>query len=306
MLRSLKNHWPEYAIEACGLAMLSCVIGSLAVLLFHPESAIVAVIPDAILRHGLMGIAVGGTSIMLVYSSWGQRSGAHFNPAVTLTYLCLGKVGNSDAGWYLAAHIVGALGGVGLMALVWRMDFGHPVIHYTASVPGSWGPAVTWCVEFAFSGILMMVILSATNSPRLARFAGVFVTTLTIVNVAAIVPLVGTSLNPARWLASAIPAHAWGYVWLYLTASPLGMLLAAYAYVRYYGANAIFCAKLHHDNPQRCIFCEAQEERTNRVSAVNCNSTVEVASNRQIVSGIVIGLNHKPEPSACPHSATTT
>ena len=62
------------------------------------------------------------------------------------------------------------------------------------------------------------------------------------------------SMNPARTFASALPAQIWTALWLYFTAPPLGMLLAAELYVRQYGIHKVFCAKLHHHNDKRCIF----------------------------------------------------
>ena len=43
-------------------------------------------------------------------------------------------------------------------------------------------------------------------------------------------------------------------LWIYFTAPLLGMLAAAQLYVATQGMQRILCAKLHHDNPQRCIF----------------------------------------------------
>jgi aquaporin Z len=43
-------------------------------------------------------------------------------------------------------------------------------------------------------------------------------------------------------------------LWVYLIAPLLGMLAAAQVYVKTQGMQKVFCAKLHHDNAQRCIF----------------------------------------------------
>ena len=61
------------------------------------------------------------------------------------------------------------------------------------------------------------------------------------------------SLNPARTLASALPAETWTAFWVYLTAPLAGMLLAAELRVRWAGLPVI-CAKLHHGHARRCIF----------------------------------------------------
>jgi aquaporin Z len=86
---TLKKHWPEYLIEAAGLAlfmMSACAFGAL---LEHPASSAHQAIPDDLARRMLMGVAMALTSIGIVYSSWGRRSGAHLNPAMTLTFLRL-------------------------------------------------------------------------------------------------------------------------------------------------------------------------------------------------------------------------
>jgi aquaporin Z len=61
-------------------------------------------------------------------------------------------------------------------------------------------------------------------------------------------------MNPARSLASAVPAGTWDAFWIYLIAPPLGMLLAAELYARRRGAHTIYCAKLNHGQAGRCIF----------------------------------------------------
>jgi aquaporin Z len=67
-------------------------------------------------------------------------------------------------------------------------------------------------------------------------------------------PLSGMSLNPARTVGSAVHAHVWTALWVYITAPLVGMLAAAQLYVATRGTPRVLCAKLHHENPQRCIF----------------------------------------------------
>ena len=100
MTNALSRHWPEYMIEAAGLGLFMASAGLLGVLLYHPASPTVDAIADPIGRRVFMALAMGLTTIALIYSPWGQRSGAHFNPAVTLTFFRLGKVAGWDAGFY--------------------------------------------------------------------------------------------------------------------------------------------------------------------------------------------------------------
>src|SRR5919106_438535 len=93
-----------------GTFMLSACLFS--VLLFYPDWPVAQLIPDPFQRRVLMGLAMGGTAVALNYSAWGKRSGAHYNPAVTLTFARLGKIGRGDVLGYVSAQFVGAVAGV--------------------------------------------------------------------------------------------------------------------------------------------------------------------------------------------------
>ena len=64
------------------------------------------------LQRALMGLIMGLTAIAIIYSPWGQQSGAHLNPAVTLTFWRLGKVRTWDAVFYVLAQFAGGAAGV--------------------------------------------------------------------------------------------------------------------------------------------------------------------------------------------------
>lgn len=100
----------------------------------------------------------------------------------------------------------------------------------------------------------MGMVLVTSNHAKLSRFTGIFAGVLVAIYIAIEAPLSGMSMNPARTLASAIPAQNWTAIWVYFTAPLLGMLLAAELYLRLNGRNAVRCAKLHHHDHKRCIF----------------------------------------------------
>jgi aquaporin Z len=112
MIESLRRHWPEYLMEAAGLAVFMVSAGLFGTLLGYPGSPVHQAIEEPLLRRALMGLAMGLTAIAIIYSPWGQQSGAHINPAVTLTFLRLGKVAPWDAVFYIIAQFAGGLYGV--------------------------------------------------------------------------------------------------------------------------------------------------------------------------------------------------
>jgi aquaporin Z len=112
MKQALRAHWPEYLMEAVGLMLFMISAGSFGTLLEYPESPVHQAIAAPFVRRSLMGLAMGLTAIALIYSPWGKQSGAHLNPATTLTFWRLGKVARWDACFYILAQFVGGLMGV--------------------------------------------------------------------------------------------------------------------------------------------------------------------------------------------------
>src|SRR5688500_1859179 len=105
-------HWREYLIEVAGLGLFMLSAAGFATLLEHPASPVRHALSDAFTRRVLTGLAMGPTAASLTYSPWGRRSGAHFNPAVTLTFFRLGKVSGRDTIFYIGAQFAGGVLGI--------------------------------------------------------------------------------------------------------------------------------------------------------------------------------------------------
>jgi len=253
MWDSLRRHWPEYLMEAAGLGLFMVSACTFGVLLFHPASPVAALPGGIVARRALMGLAMAATAVGLIYSPWGQRSGAHFNPAVTLTFLRLGKVRPWDAVFYVMAQSTGGIAGVLAVAAVARPLLADARVNYVVTVPGPAGAAAAFAAELGIAFGLMSVVLAVSNTPRLAPFTGLCAGVLVATYITLEAPLSGMSMNPARTLASAVPAATWRAFWIYLTAPLLGMLLASEVY-RHATRRAVRCAKLQHDTRHRCIF----------------------------------------------------
>jgi aquaporin Z len=235
-----------------GLFMVCAVLFT--VLLEHPGSPLRTAIPHPTLRRVLMGLAMGATAVAIIYSPLGKRSGAHFNPSVTLTFLRLGKIEPADALFYVSFQFLGGILGVLLARGLVGVVAAEPAVRYAATLPGPRGAVPAFAAEAFISFLLMLVVLAVSNQRRLARLTGVTAGLLVAVYITFEAPLSGMSMNPARTLASALPAHLFSDLWIYFVAPPLGMLLAAQTFVGVRGARAVACAKLHHQNPARCIF----------------------------------------------------
>jgi aquaporin Z len=249
---TLRAHWSQYVAEASGLAIFMFVAGSVAALLGDLPEPLRS--SSALVHRLIFGLLMGATAATLVYSPLGRRSGGHLNPAVTLTFYLLGKSEPFDAAWYAGAQFAGAALGLMAAALLVGGRLAQPGVHYIVT-RGSFGPVVAFVAEFAIAAVLMTAVLTVSNSSRYARYTGLVAATLVVLFITFEAPLSGMSLNPARSLASALSAHDWGDLWIYFTAPPLGMLTAAFVYVRRPGSASVHCGKLNHaPDSVPCIF----------------------------------------------------
>ena len=257
-------NWVEYGLEGFGLALFMLSACGFAVLLFPPASPVVRALPDPLTRRILMGAAMAATNVVNVYAPWGRRSGAHLNPVVTLTFYRLGKVAPVDAAGYAVGQFAGGLGGALLAGQLFGRWVADPQVDFAATVPGPAGPGVAFAAEAAIAFLLMSAVLALLPQPRLARYTGLIASGLVWLYIAVESPLSGMSMNPARTVASAVPAMTWTSLWLYFVAPPIGMLGAATVRRWVLGRPFAHCAKLRHDERYRCVFCEWQTERATR------------------------------------------
>jgi aquaporin Z len=252
--RAVASHWPELLIEAGGLALFMVSALGFTLLLEHPDSPLHRALPDPLLRRALMGCAMGATLVALVYSRFGKRSGAHFNPFFTFTFFRLGKLAPADALLYALSQFAGAIAGVAAISLALSMPLAHARVHYAATRPGAAGWGVAFAAELAISFCQMLLVLVVSNARRWNAWTGVFAACGVATWITLEAPLSGTSMNPARTLGSALGACDFTALWIYFSAPLAGMLLAAELFLRVRGAKRVLCAKLHHANRERCIF----------------------------------------------------
>jgi aquaporin Z len=255
MKYSLRHHWPEYLMEAACLGTFMISAGLFTALLEYPESPIRHAIRNDFVRLALNGVAMGLTAIGIIYSPWGARSGAHMNPAVTWTFFRLGKVKLWDALFYPIFQVLGGVAGVLLVKLLLGKVFIDAPVNYVVTVPGKTGVTTAFIAEVTIACGMMLMVLFVTNTPKLARFAGLFGGALVFLYITFEAPLSGMSINPARTVASALPSGNWTAVWIYFVAPIVGMFLAVEIYRVLRKGARVACAKWNHDMRQRCIFC---------------------------------------------------
>jgi len=255
LCQSLREHWPEYLMEAWGLGTFMVSAGIVVVLLESPDSPIHELIRDGNLRRVIVGLSMGLTAIGIIYSPWGKQSGAQINPAITLTFLRLGKMAAWDAWFYIVFQFVGGTLGVLLVWACFGDSFAQPPVAYVVTVPGPEGAWLAFAAETLISMVLMLTVLAFMNAKKLAHYTGLAAGVLVALFITLEAPFSGMSMNPARSFASAAPSGIWTAGWIYFTAPFLGMFSAVELYRLFRFTTQRMCAKLDHPLDRRCIHC---------------------------------------------------
>jgi aquaporin Z len=250
----LKRNWPLYVYEAIELALFMLSACAFTLFLFDPSWPAFHLFPSAIIRRAFMGIAMGITAVLIIHSPMGKRSGAHFNPAITLTYFRLGKIGLWDAVFYVFSQFIGGVVGVAVAATFFGSSLSKPAVNYLVTVPGRYGTAAAFVAELFMATVLMAVVLVLSNRAHLAIYVSYYVGALIALYTFFFAPVSGFSINPARTTGSAFFAGVWTAGWLYFVAPLLGMFIAAEVYVCINGDDRVLCAKLHPDPALPCPF----------------------------------------------------
>ncbi|PON46952.1 Major intrinsic protein, partial [Parasponia andersonii] len=128
---------------------------------------------------------------------------------------------------YVLVQLVGATLANGTLRLLF-LDGNHD--RFVGTVP-SGSDLQAFIVEFIITFYLMFVVCGvATDNRAVGELAGLAIGSTILLNVIFAGPISGSSMNPARSLASAIVWNRYSSVWIYLTAPVLGATFGAWAY----------------------------------------------------------------------------
>src|SRR4051812_10681351 len=158
---------------------------------------------------------------MAMIYTFGDISGAHLNPAVTLGFFAAGRMPAREVLPYIGAQILGAMTASGVLRILFPED-----ATLGATLPA--GSAMqSFILEFVLTLMLMLVILSvSTGAKEKGITAGIAIGSVIALEAMFAGPICGASMNPARSLAPAICSGQMSALWIYLTAPVLGALSA--------------------------------------------------------------------------------
>ncbi len=173
----------------------------------------------------ILAIAFGfGLAILAGLYAFGEISGGHFNPAVSLGMMLSGRLSPRDMIGYWVAQLVGAtLGSLAVLAAFTRDQVASTA---NAVSPGHSNWDALW-LEFLVTAVFVAVILQSSRSDRVRGTALLAIPLTLVVAHLALIPIDGCSVNPARSFGPALVGGEWGDFWIFVIAPLLGGVLGA-------------------------------------------------------------------------------
>ncbi len=197
-----------------------------AILVFFAAGSVMV---SSLLGH-LPGAAVSGASsglaLMILIWSFAGISGAHFNPALTLTLVAFGDFPRGRAAGYILAQLAGsaAAGAILFMILGPQGSMGAPLPNGAAGIT----PIDAFLIECFLSFVMMLVIRGSLAAKEpLCQFAALPIGAIVGVEVLVMGPVAGAAMNPARAFGPYLFLGAWQTFWIYVIGPVIGIMIAA-------------------------------------------------------------------------------
>ena len=229
----MEENLPKYVAEVLG-AFTLVFVGSLSIL------------ASTALAAPLLLVAAFGFGLALLAGlyAFGDISGGHFNPAVSLAMFLNGRLDAATMVGYWIAQLVGAvLASLAVLAAFSQDEVASTVTAASASWDAFW-------LELILTALFVAVILQSSRSQRVFGTALLAIPlTLVAIHLAAI-PTSGASVNPARSLGPALVGNEWGDFWIYLLAPLAGAAIGAFAHLYLYGRYVVADVETVEIRPQ--------------------------------------------------------
>jgi len=199
---------------------LSELLGTFAIVFAGCGAIVINQETGGVITH--VGIAFTfGLVVMAMIYSFGNVSGAHFNPAVSIAFTLAGSFKVKELLPYILSQLAGAL----LASLLLRFLF--PANEFLGATMPKGSEMQSLMLEAVLTFFLMLVILQVSRgSKEQGMFAGLAIGSVVLLEAMFAGPVCGASMNPARSIGPALISGHLEHLWIYLLGPALGALLA--------------------------------------------------------------------------------
>jgi aquaporin Z len=200
--------------------LLAEAFGTFALVFAGTGAIVIDAAANGVIGHAGIALTFGLIVLAMIYT-FGDVSGAHLNPAVTIAFAAAGRFPWRDIGGYIFAQVSGALAASSLLSFLFGNGAG-----LGATLPAG-SDTQSFVLEVVLTAVLMLVILSvSTGAKEKGTTAGIAIGSVIALEAMFAGPICGASMNPARSLAPAFISGQLAHLWIYLTAPVAGALLA--------------------------------------------------------------------------------
>jgi aquaporin NIP len=200
---------------------ISEFIGTFALVFCGTGAIIIDNVTHGAVSHVGVAFTFGLIVTAMIYS-FGETSGAHLNPAVTIAFVVAGKFNKSSILPYIISQLAGAFAASVILKVLFPAD------EYLGSTIPSGSYLQSFILEFILTWLLMLVILNVSQgSKETGTMAGIAIGSTVLLEAMFAGPICGASMNPARSLAPAVVSGNIQPVWIYLVAPIAGALFAS-------------------------------------------------------------------------------
>ena len=199
---------------------ISEFIGTFAMIFCGTGAMTINEITGGDVTHVGIGITWGLIVMAMIYA-FGEISGAHFNPAVSIAFAYAKKFSWKEVPKYIFFQVAGAF--TASLLLMWLFPKSE-LLGATIPTVDVWRAFV---LELVLTFFLMVVIINvSTGSKEVGMMAGIAIGSVVLLEALFAGPITNASMNPARSLAPNIVSGNIKGLWLYILAPIIGALLA--------------------------------------------------------------------------------
>jgi aquaporin Z len=204
------------------------------ILIFAGCGAIIVETLTGSLGHAGVALTWGFIVVALIYT-FGHVSGAHMNPAVTISFTAMKEFDKKDTIPYIIAQVLGAIFACVLLYLIFLEEAKSmaELAYLGASLPRG-SNLQLFVMEFILTFILMLVICgSAVHGKAIKSFAGLAIGLTVGLEAMFAGPITMASMNPARSIGPALVSGNIETLWLYIIATILGAIVAGFIFTKF-------------------------------------------------------------------------
>lgn len=200
--------------------LLAELLGTFTLVFAGTGAIVINAASHGAIGHAGIALTFGLVVLAMIYT-FGDVSGAHLNPAVTIAFAVSRRFAWREVPGYLGAQIAGALAASLLLRVLYPED-----ATLGATLPAG-SEMQSFVLEVVLTAILMLTILSvSTGAKEKGITAGIAIGGVVGLEAMFAGPACGASMNPARSLAPALVSGHLEHLWVYLVATVLGALIA--------------------------------------------------------------------------------